>query len=223
MDHRYIQEHNVIDRYLMDRLADDELPDFEAHFVDCPQCRDLLDETRDFRDALRRSAVVELDGRATDSPASKPAGYRFLAMAAMLCIAVLGTFAGSYLLSIRPLQNRLQELSQPQTDVPQFLLSQSRGEALPMEIRLDQGSSRVTLSLEIDGDPLIESYSVRLLSGQDSVWSGDGLHLNVLDLLSITFPASLLTPGEYRLEVTGSASDGRSVRVGVFPFRANRR
>jgi hypothetical protein len=42
MDHRYIDEYGVAERYLERALAPQELEAFEAHVVDCEECADRL-------------------------------------------------------------------------------------------------------------------------------------------------------------------------------------
>lgn len=42
MDHRYIDERSVAQRYLDHTLPADERADFEAHLVDCQECTDRL-------------------------------------------------------------------------------------------------------------------------------------------------------------------------------------
>jgi hypothetical protein len=42
MDHRYIDEHSVAERYLDRKLSPQERADFEAHFVDCQECTNRL-------------------------------------------------------------------------------------------------------------------------------------------------------------------------------------
>lgn len=42
MDHRYIDEHGVAERYLEHSLAPQEHEAFEAHVVDCQECADRL-------------------------------------------------------------------------------------------------------------------------------------------------------------------------------------
>ncbi len=42
MDHRYIDEHALADRYLDRDLSPQESGEFEAHLVDCQECRDRL-------------------------------------------------------------------------------------------------------------------------------------------------------------------------------------
>ena len=56
MDHRYIEEVDVIDRYLMGRLAAEESAEFESHFVDCDECIDQLNSTRAFIAGIRHVA-----------------------------------------------------------------------------------------------------------------------------------------------------------------------
>jgi hypothetical protein len=65
MDHNYIEELDLIDRYLMGKLTADESAGFEEHFVDCAQCVDRLKTTKDlihgFRLMASRQPVEELD------------------------------------------------------------------------------------------------------------------------------------------------------------------
>jgi anti-sigma factor RsiW len=42
MDHRYIDEHSVAERYLDRKLSAKERVAFEAHVVDCQECTDRL-------------------------------------------------------------------------------------------------------------------------------------------------------------------------------------
>jgi hypothetical protein len=53
MDHKHIEELDLVDRYLMGRLTADESEQFEEHFVDCAQCVDQLRTTQDFVRGLR--------------------------------------------------------------------------------------------------------------------------------------------------------------------------
>ena len=42
MDHRYIDEHSVAQRYVGNALRPDERAAFEAHLVDCQDCTDRV-------------------------------------------------------------------------------------------------------------------------------------------------------------------------------------
>jgi len=58
VDHRYIEEADIADRYLLGRLPPEEQARFEEHFIDCQECLDRLEATRNFRGALK-TAVAE--------------------------------------------------------------------------------------------------------------------------------------------------------------------
>ncbi|MFY9622503.1 MAG: hypothetical protein WAM70_15745 [Pyrinomonadaceae bacterium] len=59
MDHDYINEFNLIDQYVLGKLAADQVEEFEAHFVDCPECVDQLKISRGFIRDLKGLAVQE--------------------------------------------------------------------------------------------------------------------------------------------------------------------
>lgn len=59
MEHRYIEEADITDRYLLGKLPPEEQDRFEDHFVDCPECLDRLETTRRFRLALKTAAAED--------------------------------------------------------------------------------------------------------------------------------------------------------------------
>ena len=59
MDHRYIEEHNIVSRHVMGKLSARETAEFEEHFLDCPQCLDELQTSEDFRRALKQVAAED--------------------------------------------------------------------------------------------------------------------------------------------------------------------
>lgn len=62
MDHQYIKECNIADRYVMGRLADQERDEFEQHFISCNSCVQAVEELQAVHDALTivgRDAIVE--------------------------------------------------------------------------------------------------------------------------------------------------------------------
>lgn len=56
MDHKYIDEFDIVERYLARRLAEAETAEFEEHFVDCLECVGRLEATKAFVDGLRHVA-----------------------------------------------------------------------------------------------------------------------------------------------------------------------
>jgi Putative zinc-finger len=59
MEHSYIEEHNIAERYLSGKLSPEERMRFEEHFLDCRQCLDRLEPTEDLRTSLKAIAVEE--------------------------------------------------------------------------------------------------------------------------------------------------------------------
>ena len=93
MDHKYIDEFDLVERYLMGRLAAEETAQFEEHFVDCLQCVDRLKTTKALIEGLR---LVASD-RVPEASTHKPGGFWYssrksLALAAgvLLLVALAG-------------------------------------------------------------------------------------------------------------------------------------
>jgi len=59
MNHDYIIESHLIDQYVLGTLAADQVEEFEAHFVDCPECVEQLKISRSFIHDLKGLAVQE--------------------------------------------------------------------------------------------------------------------------------------------------------------------
>jgi len=57
MDHTFIEDNNIVDRYLMKKLTEQEAAQFEEHFIDCEQCLEQLEVTANFRRALKLVAA----------------------------------------------------------------------------------------------------------------------------------------------------------------------
>jgi hypothetical protein len=59
MNHEYIKQFNLIDQYVLGKLATDEAEEFENHFIECPECVEQLNITRSFIHDLKGFAVQE--------------------------------------------------------------------------------------------------------------------------------------------------------------------
>lgn len=53
MDHKYIDQFDIVESYLAGKLAAEESTEFEEHFVDCAKCVDRLETTKAFVEGLR--------------------------------------------------------------------------------------------------------------------------------------------------------------------------
>ncbi len=57
MDHSYIEENQVVDRYLMKRLPAGEAVRFEDHYVSCQQCLDQLELAEKLQRGFKRAVA----------------------------------------------------------------------------------------------------------------------------------------------------------------------
>lgn len=60
MDHRYIEESNLVDYYVLGKLPPDEQDRFEEHFVDCQECLERIETTKAFQRGLKRAAAEDV-------------------------------------------------------------------------------------------------------------------------------------------------------------------
>src|SRR5579871_6750583 len=57
MDHNYIRDFHLVDRYVLGKLSDAELARFEEHFIDCADCIVELKIAQTFIENLRSSSL----------------------------------------------------------------------------------------------------------------------------------------------------------------------
>ncbi len=236
MDHSYIEEHQVVDRYLLKQLTGEEAVRFEDHYVHCQQCLDQLEVAeqlqRGFKQAVavdaarvdvtRRLGVLAWLARRLQSPRA--------GVVAMVLVAVAVLPASLMILDLRRTGRQLDEakatvaqLRRPQINTGLFSFSPQRGALLaeldPSHIvRLAADPEWIVLSLELD---LIEhdSYRVTLLRGKQPVWQSDGLEPNHLDSLALSLNSTWLTAGDYLARVESAGSIGEAIPIAQFSFR----
>jgi hypothetical protein len=61
MDHTYIEEHQIADRYVQGTLPEDEAERFENHYLSCPACLDSLDLSESVQRGFRRAATQDAE------------------------------------------------------------------------------------------------------------------------------------------------------------------
>lgn len=59
MDHQHIEQSNIVERYVMGKLASEEQSLFEDHFLDCRECLDRIEMTEGLRSGLRGMAAED--------------------------------------------------------------------------------------------------------------------------------------------------------------------
>lgn len=58
MEHAFIDDHDLVARYVAGRLSTAEMREFEAHFIDCAACLERLEVEQDFRAGLLETAAA---------------------------------------------------------------------------------------------------------------------------------------------------------------------
>ena len=118
MNHNYIEQFDIVDRYLMGRLATEESEQFEEHFIDCPQCIDRLKTAKNFIQDLR--IVAAQWGSEIDIYPQKrlPALFasrnsmRYVALAAACLLIIVSTGVFLAVNRIQRLQSEVNEANQ---------------------------------------------------------------------------------------------------------------
>src|SRR3954451_10931683 len=59
MDHTYIENNSLVERYHQGLLPPDEEARFEEHFVGCPQCTEQLELARGFQKGIKAMAAED--------------------------------------------------------------------------------------------------------------------------------------------------------------------
>lgn len=62
MDHTYIEEHQIAERYVAGALTAEESERFEDHYLSCPECLDRLELAESLRRGFRRMAEQDAAG-----------------------------------------------------------------------------------------------------------------------------------------------------------------
>ena len=140
MDHEYIQEHQVVDRYVQGRLSEGEADLFEDHYLTCEECIERLRIAEKFQRGFRQVAAEEaVGGILTAFLRSRRALLLGSAFAVLL--------AASALLAVRSF--RLEEdLNEAQTRIAQSRIEEerrtaaARSEAEALRSRLAEQEAR---------------------------------------------------------------------------------
>ena len=233
MNHRDIEEHHVVERYVAGRLSEEEVAAFEEHYLDCQACIDRVEDAERLQRGLQRVAEQEaaravrlgILGRLIAWSRARQAG---LAVVALLLVAVLPAA-----LQYRQLRGVRHELAQarselaaafgPQTNTAIFSLSPFRGDGPVSDRPVNQISLReepewIVLSL----DPGVEypAYRATLTKGERTeIWRASDLVLDTLGAVVVSFHSTFLEPGEYLLRLEGVPAVGEPVPAGRYPLR----
>lgn len=153
MNHDYVKEFNLIDQYVLGKLATDEAEEFEDHFIECPECVEQLNITRSFIQDLKGLAIQETL-LAGNRPAPTTRWWqlqlvplRSWAVIACCCILAAGVFA---FFAIRRLAQIEAELRQTKEDASAIRQQYQRGLETAAESEKQHQQDRQQLAQQLD-------------------------------------------------------------------------
>ena len=122
------------------------------------------------------------------------------------------------------LANELEQLKRPRGAPPVFILSIARGDRSGEPVNrivLPRSAPRITLSLELEPDPDLQSYRATLQTADNrELWSSSNLRPNSKDTLRLGFNTEIFKPGDYLITLEGLTAQGRYVPAAKYSFRA---
>lgn len=145
MDHTYIDDHQIPERYLMGRLSPEEREAFEEHTMVCAECLERLELAAGLRSGLQQTAAVAAVRTGVLAALARLGRSRRMALAftVLLLVALLPS---GLLLRQRREQQRL--LSAPRPDPRREAELQSARQALADQ-RLQAAQEKERLQMEL--------------------------------------------------------------------------
>jgi type II secretory pathway pseudopilin PulG len=248
MDHREIEEGNIPDLYLMNKLSGEMRLRFEEHFVSCPECLDRLEETEHFRTALKSELTSRAFRTASQESGSffRRHAFVFASLAILISLALgvgsawrtwseertqLRSRLAAETASLEQEKNRsaqlndqIAALSRQQISPSVFPLVVTRGvpngdRSSINTVVLPQSPSWFILLLELPATPSVESYKATFRDSRGTVVTEiSGLKSTWGDNLAVSVFSSLFTKGGYVVSIEGLTSD-RYAPLSTFTFQ----
>ncbi len=229
MDRRYIEENQIIDRYLMNTLSDEEMAAFEQIFLEDPELIQEIEFRQRFIRGIRKAdhiGLLQLNDDESSSiwqwlPVMRPSFPTVAAVstAILLMVAVLQYSQITRLESVNAKQmSQIGQLMAPQVNTLLVPLGRTRGAATgagPV-IRVHLSSTVEQVILELDIEPLsFDNYRLSLdREGAGQLWSSDSDSAPP----AVILPAGLLVPGDYYLQIYAARSGDELAPVAQFSF-----
>ena len=230
MDRRYIEENQIIDRYLMNKLADEEMETFEQLFLEDPELVQEIEFRKRFIRGLRkadRTGLLQFGDDESSSiwqwlPVMRPPFPVVAAVSAaiLLIVAVLQYGQIARLQSVNEEQvSQIGHLMAPQANTLLVPLGRTRGmmssQNKPVvRVHLSSAIEQVILTLDIE---LLSFDNYRLsLDREDAgqLWSIESDSAPP----AVVLPAGLLVPGDYYLQIYAARSGNEFAPVAQFSF-----
>ena len=217
MDHAYIEDHRVAERYLLKDLTDRDRVAFEAHFPDCPECLDRLALAELFRTSKNGSPAAEEPAQVVNSEPDiqevrRPPLLRSLLWLGAAAFVLLAIPSVLFLGAIR--------------DSREQLLTQAAGGPVPLyalqsttENRIVRASSGDLILTFPAPDASAATLRADLVRGEVRlVWTASFASAPGATI-ALRVPAAHFEEGPLRLDLIAKDAAGRSFRAAFFRLR----
>ncbi|MGI9289097.1 MAG: hypothetical protein ACR2P1_27240 [Pseudomonadales bacterium] len=237
MNAGYVEQNQIIDRYLLGKLSEEQADEFE---VLCLHDQSVLDQLElsekmlaGFHRADEQNLLQEIHpqsvkqnasqdeslqgtGRAA-SPRVFPAWNYATAASLFLGICLLSTIT---VFSQRDVPSSAYE---PQINTSIFELTRTRSASAKPDyvVSISPEPEWMVLSMDMGLDEVLyDRYRTTLLDQSKAVvWQSDGLERNHMDFLTLSLNSAKLSEGNYMVRIEGLAGADSWVRVGEYAFR----
>ncbi len=229
MDHRAIEENNVVERYLMGGLTTVEVASFEDHYLDCPECLDRLELSRRLHQGLREVAAEEGTKVLAASAFIAWLQGRGRSVQGLLTLVLLALFVlpWAYLApQLSHLRGELDQALAPQLRSPAVELSPERSgpaAAPSVQITLTKRPEWVILALQLPPDPTPGRLRVSLSrEGEEPLWRSRQLTADVRGQVMLSVHSTWLEATDYILDLEEEDAVVGSRAATRFSFRIRR-
>lgn len=225
--------------YHEDRLPPEEDGEIQEHFVDCPECPELVldldrftspDAVEAAREELSDTWVEAAWGRlrsrltAEARPARSALRWLRRPLVAWSVTACLAPCAIALWLRAGELAEEMQSREAPQLNLPSWTIAPvatlRSAEPPPPELEVPAGAHRFLLVLLSEDVSEHHEYRLLIRNGRGEVlWEARGLHKNEEGAFVITLSRGFLPAGPYLFRVTGIAGGEDVPFTEEFPVR----
>lgn len=223
MTRQYVIDHQLVDRYLMGKLTEQEAEAFEDFYVTSPDTLDELEHAAPLLEGFQAmGSAVDSQGSNVTALKPKPSPVmRVLGSPAYGVAASLFAVFAVILLVLQPNAGQPgEEHLQASANVSIVQLAATRGGESGIEVFLG-GSDQVVIELDL-GYAAAQRYSTTLRNADgDIVWQAQDV-IAEESYLTLSLGKGLIPDGRYELYAEPSDSDGESLSY-LFTTRTSAR
>ena len=198
MNHELARKTNMIDKYLLDELNEQDRAAFEEHMFDCQECASQVKNDFAMLNSLREVLREEADRPATQTVHRGTSGWREW----FRPVVWAPTFAAAALAVVVGYQNfvSIPAMVQPQVFESKPISAATRGAATANTVTVKAGAAILPLSFEVFSPQVYPAYVCEFSAAGKTVTTIDcGNHTTAEFTLNLLIPSAKFPPGEYTM------------------------